>query len=45
MLTEAWESLAEAVRLVLAADRELARAALDAAAGVIREPLRLDPLA
>lgn len=44
-LAEARESLAEAVQLVLAADRELAQAALDGAAEVIREPLRLDPVA
>ncbi len=44
-LVEARESLAEAVRLVLAANRERARAALDGAADVIREALRLDPVA
>lgn len=44
-LDEARESLAEAVELVLAANRELARAALDDATDVIREPLRLDPAA
>ena len=35
----------EAVQLVLAANRELAQAALDGASDVIREPLRLDPVA
>jgi predicted RNase H-like HicB family nuclease len=44
-LEEARESLAEAVELVLAANRELARAALADEADVIREPLRLDPAA
>lgn len=43
-LAEARESLAEAVELVLTANRELAQAALDGAAAVIREPLRLDPV-
>ena len=44
-LDEARESLAEAVELVLAANRELAQAALADAADVIREPFRLDPVA
>jgi predicted RNase H-like HicB family nuclease len=44
-LDEARESLAEAVQLVLAANRELAQAALADATDVIREPLRLDPVA
>lgn len=44
-LDEARESLAEAVGLVLAANRELAQAALHGATDVIREPLRLDPVA
>lgn len=44
-LEEARESLAEAVELVLAANRELAQAALADATEVIREPLRLDPVA
>ena len=44
-LAEARESLAEAVQLVLAANREPAQAALGGAADVIREPLRLDPVA
>jgi predicted RNase H-like HicB family nuclease len=44
-LAEARESLAEAVELVLDANRELARAALGDATDVIREPLRLDPAA
>ena len=39
-LEEARESLAEAVELVLAANRELARAALRDKTGLIREPLR-----
>ena len=42
---EARESVAEAVELVLAANRELAQAALADATGVIREPFRLDPAA
>ncbi|MGD9508001.1 MAG: type II toxin-antitoxin system HicB family antitoxin [Geminicoccaceae bacterium] len=44
-LAEARESLAEAVELVLAGNRELARAALGGATDVIREPFRLDPAA
>jgi len=44
-LEEARESLAEAGQLVLAANRELAQAALDGVAEVIREPLRLDSVA
>jgi predicted RNase H-like HicB family nuclease len=44
-LDEARESLVEAVGLVLAANRELAQAALAGATEVIREPLRLDPAA
>ncbi len=44
-LDEARESLAEAVELILAANRELARATLGDAADVIREPLRLDTAA
>ena len=44
-LDEARESLAEAVELVLATNRELARAALGGATDVIREPFRLDPAA
>lgn len=44
-LDEARESLVEAVELVLAANRELAQAALAGATEVIREPLRLDPAA
>jgi predicted RNase H-like HicB family nuclease len=44
-LDEARESLAEAVEMVLAANRELARAALGDAADVIREPLQLEPAA
>ena len=44
-LAEARESLAEAVELVLAANRELARAALGSITDVIREPFRLDPAA
>ena len=44
-LAEARESLAEAVELVLAANRELARAALGGASDVIREPFRLEPAA
>ena len=39
-LAEARESLAEAVDLVLAANRELAQAALGGATDVIREPFR-----
>ena len=44
-LAEARESLAEAVALVLAANRELARAALEGVGDVIREPFRLEPAA
>lgn len=44
-LDEARASLAEAVELVLAANRELARAALGGASDVIREPFRLEPAA
>jgi predicted RNase H-like HicB family nuclease len=44
-LDEARESLAEAVQLVLAANRDLARAHLEKDAEIIREPLRLDPAA
>ena len=44
-LDEARDSLAEAVQLVLEANRTLARARLDDGAEVIREPLRLDPAA
>ena len=44
-LDEARESLVEAVELVLAANRELARAALGEEAEVIRELRRLDPAA
>ena len=44
-LDEARASLAEAVELVLAANRELARAALGGASNVIREPFRLEPAA
>lgn len=44
-LAEARESLAEAVNLVLAANRELAQAALGGDADVIREPFRLEPAA
>lgn len=41
-LAEARASLAEAVRLVLAANRELAREAAADDPDLIREPLRLD---
>ena len=44
-LAEARESLAEAVRLVMAANCEMAQEALADATDVIREPLRLDPVA
>ena len=44
-LAEARASLAEAVALVLAANREMARAALEGASDVIREPFRLEPAA
>jgi predicted RNase H-like HicB family nuclease len=44
-LDEARGSLAEAVQLVLEANRDLARARLDEDAEIIREPLRLDPAA
>jgi predicted RNase H-like HicB family nuclease len=44
-LAEARESLAEAVELVLAANREQARAALGGASDEIREPFRLEPAA
>ena len=44
-LAEARESLAEAVDLVLAANRELAQAALGGATDVIREPFRFEPAA
>lgn len=44
-LAEARESLAEAVELVLAANRELAQASLAGATDVIREPFPLDPAA
>lgn len=40
-LAEDFESLTEAVEIVLAANRELARAALSEATDVIREPLQL----
>ena len=44
-LAEARQSLVEAVELVLAANRELARTALGGATDVIREPFRLEPAA
>ena len=44
-LAKARESLAGAVRIVLAANRELARAGLADATDVIRELLRLNPVA
>jgi predicted RNase H-like HicB family nuclease len=44
-LSEARESLAEAVELVLAANRELAPEALAGAVDVIRKSLRHDPVA
>jgi len=42
-LAEARQSLVEAVELVLAANRELARTALGGATDVIRESFRLEP--
>jgi predicted RNase H-like HicB family nuclease len=44
-LDEARESLVDAVRLILAANRELARAAGDGDEELIREPLQVDPAA
>ena len=44
-LEEARDSLAEAVQLVLEANRTLARVDLSDAADLIREPFRLDPAA
>ena len=44
-LEEARDSLAEAVQLVLEANRTLARVDLSDTADLIREPFRLDPAA
>jgi predicted RNase H-like HicB family nuclease len=44
-LVEARASLSEAVRLVLAANRELSRSRIDQDPELIREPMRLDPAA